>query len=215
MLKIKTKKFGNKVILKDLTFSFEKKTALVGLNGVGKTTMIKILVGLDNHYDGEVDVLNNISLCLSENILPDYITIQELVSSQKLSNLELLKLLDKFDVSSYKNTLIKNLSLGTQKKMNIIYALLIKRDKIIFDEPTNGLDYQSIYNLITILNKDKREMLLVSHDFNFIEKTCDNIAILYDKKIIDNAPIDVILKKYGKPNLEEVFNLLVKNNEKK
>lgn len=208
-----TKKFGDKIILEEINFSFDKKTALVGLNGVGKTTLIKILVGLDNQYEGEVTIEKDVSLCLSENILPDYITIQELISSQKLNHQELLKLLDQFDVSTYKNTLIKNLSLGTQKKMNIIYSLLVKRNKIILDEPTNGLDYQSIYNLINILKKDNRDMLLVSHDFNFISKTCDNIAILYDKKIIDNDSIENILKKYSKSNLEEVFNSLVKNEK--
>lgn len=213
MLKNVTKNFGKKVVLEEVTFSFEKKTALVGLNGVGKTTLLKILVGLDDKFVGDVDVEDNVSLCLSDNILPEYITIQELISAQKLCNSELLRLLDKFDVKSYKNTLIKDLSLGTQKKMNIIYSILVKREKIILDEPTNGLDYQSLYNLINILNADKREMLVVSHDFNFINKICDNVAILYDKKIIDNSSIEDILLKYDKNNLEEVFNFLVENEK--
>lgn len=177
--------------------------------------MLRILLGLDNKFEGEVNKVTNCSVAFSDNILPDYITISELWICSKLDFSKLDLYLQKFNVEKYKNTLIKNLSLGTKRKMNIIFALLINNRYIIMDEPTNGLDYQSIYNLTKILVDDDRIKLIVSHDFNFINKVCDNVAILYDKHIIENDSKEVLLSKYGKNNLEEIFNYLVDNNEQK
>lgn len=64
-----------------------------------------------------------------------------------------------------------------------------------------------------ILKEDKRQILLISHDFNFIEQVCENIAILNNQKIIENTSIEGLLKKYNKSGLEEVFNTLVENDE--
>lgn len=213
MIKKLIKKYGSTVILDNIDFNFFGKCALVGLNGVGKTTLLKVLIGLDKDYEGDVNKLTDASVIFSENILPDYVTIYELVRSQKLSVQHLDLYLSLFDVDNYKNKLIKNLSLGTSKKMNIIYGLLVTRKYILLDEPTNGLDYKSRYNLVKILKEDKRQILLISHDFNFIEQVCENIAILNNQKIIENTSIEGLLKKYNKSGLEEVFNTLVENDE--
>lgn len=214
MLKNVNKAFGKKSILENITFDFENKTALVGLNGVGKTTLMRILIGLDTEFSGEVKIIKNASVVFSENILPEYITIKELCQSQNLNLDNMDKYLEMFSVTQYKNTLIKNLSLGSSKKMNIIFALLIEKEYLIMDEPTNGLDYQSIYNLSKILKEDKRILLLISHDFNFIKNVCDKIAILYEKKLLENLKINDLLQKYKKTDIESVFNYLVDRNEK-
>lgn len=215
MLKNVSKSFGKNQVLENINFEFDKNTALVGLNGVGKTTLMRILLGIDKKISGEVKVISDASVAFSDNVLPEYITILELVKSANLDLNKFEDMLKKFDVEKYKNTLIKNLSLGTKKKMNIIFSLLLKRDYLIMDEPTNGLDYQSIYNLTNILKKDTRIKLIISHDFNFIDKVCDNVAILYKKKLIENANKKQLLEKYNKENLEEIFNYLVDNNESK
>lgn len=201
------KKFGNKEILNNVSFEFNNKTALVGLNVVGKTTLIKILLGLEDVQSGEVKFdVKDVSVCLSENILPEYLTINEIANVFQFNKENLHNLLVNFSILEYKNTLIKNLSLGTSKKMNLIVALLTKRKYLILDEPTNGLDYQSLQYLKTILSKDKRELLLISHDFSFFEKFIDNIAILKNKQIVEHESIKNLILKKQKNSLEEVLN---------
>lgn len=212
MLKNVSKYFGDKLIFEDVSFDFESKAALVGLNGVGKTTLMRVLLGLENCSSGEVKVIEDASVVFSENILPEFITIFELCKSTGLDLVKLDNYLELFDVNKYKNVLIKDLSLGTCKKMNIIFGLLINKKYLILDEPTNGLDYQSIYNLGKILSEDKRKVLLISHDFNFINKVCDTISILYKSKLIDNCSIDDLLLKYDKSSIEDVFNHLVESD---
>lgn len=174
-----SKKFDNKIVYDDVSFTLNNRSAVVGLNGCGKTTLLNIILGLDKDYKGSVESsFNNASCVFSINSLPEFLCIYDIIKSRKL-DLDLLdKYLQLFDASEYKNVIIKDLSLGTKTKMNIIFTLLWDSDYLFFDEVTNSLDYQSIKKLKELLISQDRNMLIISHDFLFLDGLVDQITVI-------------------------------------
>lgn len=200
MIEIKklTKKYGKKYILNNVNITIESgKTGIIGVNGAGKTTFANCITDLTN-YSGEIKVNKSIGYCFSENILPEYVSIYEITNTLGWSEEKLDKLLSKLYCMEYKYELIKNLSYGNKKKMNIIATLFLDNDVLIFDELTNGLDVNAQINLIDILKKETRDILLISHDFNILNKVCDKFIF------IDNAQV-----KYLNTDIDTLEKIIV------
>lgn len=180
MIKISnlTKKYGKKLIFENLNLEISTgKTGIIGVNGAGKTTLANCITNLTN-YDGTIEIKNQIGYCFSENILPEYVSIYEIIKTFNWNEKHLDELLNKLYCKEYKYEIIKNLSYGNKKKMNIIATLFLDNEVIIFDELTNGLDVNAQVNLINILNEDPRDMLIISHDFNILNKVCSKFILI-------------------------------------
>ena len=199
-----TKQFSKKMILDDVSFEFSgNKLAFVGLNGVGKTTTMNLILGIDKKYKGEIETQDlKASVAFSKNALPEFLSIREFVSSRKLDSSKLDELCNRLNVAEYLDTQIRKLSFGTQMKMNLIFALLFDSEVVFLDEPTNGLDYETVYNLTQIIKEDDRKYFIISHDINFIEETCDHLMVLddckikYDQEIAEGDDVKSILNKF-------------------
>lgn len=179
-------KYKNKEILKNIDMVIDDLiTTIIGLNGEGKTTLAKLIMGFLSPLEGSITYSGEKIFCASENILPPYVTITEIVSSQKLDVEYFQLLLKTFECEEYQNTFIKDLSFGTQKKMNLILVFLQKCDLIILDEPSTGLDVISQMNLAKIIKKDKRKIIIISHDFNLIKEVSKKIYVLKNCKITE------------------------------
>lgn len=198
------KKFGRKHVFD--SFSFEIKEGnfytLLGKNGLGKSTIIKIISGFLRPNMGEIiiddeKIYNNKAFHFKEKIgclleEPYYIekfTINEyLVLISKLNNIKAYKYredidyyLNYFECSDHKDVLIEKCSKGIQHKTSIISTLLHHPKYLILDEPFTSLDSNSKKKLLILLKdfcKKGGTVLLTTHDYKFVTGSTDYFFIL-------------------------------------
>lgn len=194
------KKFNDLNVLKDITLKIEKDqiTSIVGSNGSGKTTFLKCIGTLLIPDSGKItynqkdrkDIRKNISFLSAEsNCLYNNLTILQNIryfleikrikfDKKKLE--EINYYLDLFDLTSKKNTVVSKLSTGMKQKVSIIISISQDTEIILLDEPSLGLDFDSLKVLKRILFKLKKEKIIIvtSHDINLIEDISDSIIVL-------------------------------------
>lgn len=211
-----SKKYG-KFHLKDITFSLEEGSVLgiIGENGAGKTTMVKILLGMIQADRGSVSVLgcddlrrapkvrSRIGFVMNEAGFPDALNGKDMNSILKDTYetwdeprfLEIMKTLDGDMERPY-----KNLSMGNRMKLLIAACLAHNPDLTVMDEATNFLDPAARSEVINMLNDYTRDehktLVLSSHITNDLEKIADYILFLYKGEILMYAPKDEILDQY-------------------
>lgn len=189
-------KYGKEPILNDLSFSLEKGdfAAIIGSNGSGKSTLLKVILGFleaDQGYvffENDSDTLGYIPQGGLES--KDFIvTVEELLRFRKpnASKQEIYAALDKVKLSHESKTLIKKLSGGQKQRVLIARELLNDPDIIILDEPTTGLDSDSIqklYELLSKLNKEEnRTIVLVTHHLDELFESVNRSFLLQDHTI--------------------------------
>lgn len=178
------------VILDDVSFDIKKGeyVGLIGPNGAGKTSLLKIILGFHKPTSGSLQLAKDTrigyvpqSYALSA-IVP--ISVREVLKMSGVgAESHLIKNLKKVDLEA--STLTKNfhqLSGGQKQRVIIARALCLEPDLIIFDEPLNGVDFETkikIYELLSQLNqKEKVTILFVSHEVDHIVDKCDHILCL-------------------------------------
>ena len=243
-LKNLKKYYGKSRGIEDVSMKINKGDiyGFIGPNGSGKSTTIRTIMGLINKTSGsifingeELDINNeeikrNIGYLPSEIHLYEDMTIKEIFdyhesfykeNLQKRKN-ELVKLL-KIDI----NKRIADLSLGNQKKVGIVLALMNEQKILILDEPTSGLDPIMQNTFHDILKKEKEKgttILYSSHILNEVSNICDRVGFIKDGKIIKEDTINNIkrdnytylkIKSEEKEKIKKELNLKVyKENEK-
>lgn len=205
-----TKAYGKKKALDNLTFSLGKNkiTGLIGRNGAGKTTMLKIAAGFMRESSGEVRVFgenpfNN--LTVSANMimidndmnLPTALSLEELLETaaafypnwdRKLAR----NLFEYFSLDSKQTH--AGLSKGMKNTFNSILGLAARCPLTIFDEPTNGMDAGVRKDFYRALLKDyianPRTIIISSHHLNEVEDILEDILLLKDGKEFLHMPIE-------------------------
>jgi ABC-2 type transport system ATP-binding protein len=204
MLKIEhlVKNFGDQKVLKDLNLNIRKGEiyALLGKNGSGKSTTIKILCNLLNSDGGtilfkdrplglqtkyeigiapqEISVYNN--LTFNEN-LRFFGNLYGLHGENLKQRID--ELFDIFGLHQHANKKINELSGGWKRRINLAVALIHNPDLLILDEPTAGLDIEirnELWTLIGELKKKEISILLTTHLLEEAESLCDRIGILHN-----------------------------------
>ena len=181
MIKLEHVTFGyvhGKSIIDNFSFEFEEnKTYIIcGENGKGKTTLIKLILGLLQPEEGTVE-RKNVSVV---GYVPDYnglydgLTVKDNIFfrlgiyNKKVHAVEdkLQEWSKKYALQKYMDTPVKELSLGTQKKAALLCTLLTEPDVLVLDEPTGGLDKKAKEELVEILKtyQDKMTIITVTHD---------------------------------------------------
>ncbi len=176
-----TKYINEKVIVKNVSFAIqeEDKIALIGTNGTGKSTLLKMIAQTENYDEGRFILKNGLKIqFLEQNPTFSKDTIWNEIQSldkdnkipeyQKKSILTKLKL---FDV----NQNISELSGGQRKRLALACVLVIPCDLLILDEPTNHLDDEMIEWLENFLKKTKSALFMVTHDRYFLDRVCTRI----------------------------------------
>lgn len=180
------KSFGNKIIFKDAEFSIYNgsKVALIGPNGCGKTTLIKMIMDRDNsirlskgarigYFSQDMSILNN-NLSIIDNVM------ESSIYPENFARLLLARLLFKGD-EVYKKVGV--LSGGEQIKVSFAKILLQDVNLLILDEPTNYLDINSLEVMEDTLKDYDRTLLFVSHDRSLITKVATQIMTVENYKI--------------------------------
>jgi bacitracin transport ATP-binding protein BcrA len=227
--------FGKKQILNDISFDIEEGEILgfVGPNGSGKTTTIKIILGLQQATKGEVFINGN-------NIKNNYETairkVGAIVESPDmymyLSGLENLKLVANYYNISHdeiekvvefvclKDRIkdkVSKYSLGMRQRLGIAQAILNKPNLLIVDEPTNGLDPSGIIEFRKMLKelakKEKMSIFISSHNLAEIENICDKVLLLKEGKIVSSDVLKEV-ENNDKYKLELSSTLKLKKEEK-
>ncbi len=216
------KSFGEKEVLKGVSFKAEggKAFGLLGRNGAGKTTSIRILMDVFPANSGEVLIdgkaidYKNIGIGYlpeERGLYPKKIIIDQLTyfaelkgMSNKAATRAVDYWLDRLCMTEYRNKRLDTLSKGNQQKIQLITALAHDPDIVILDEPFSGLDPVNAMLLKDVVREQisrGKVVLFSSHQMSYIEEFCDSIAILNDGKVAISGDLNDIKRSYPRNRL--------------
>lgn len=185
----------------DLTIHNNERIALLGSNGAGKTTLVKIIEGALKPNEGTVkwDFNKNDSLNImsQENVLIPTLKVKEQIIltaaiTKVDSKQQINYLLDQFKLSSQQNTIIAKLSGGQKRRLSLLLSVLRQSKLLILDEPTVGMDLESIDYFWHFIEKVSGSILVITHDFNQIDKFFSRVLLLKDGQISHDIPVKEI-----------------------
>lgn len=198
-------------------------TGLIGKNGAGKSTMIKMILGLTKPDEGSITVLGKdpcsfkaadkrqIGVALSEAGFSSYLSAEDVAKIMK-------KMYPSFDEKVFTRKcaemklpmkkLIKDYSTGMKARLRVLTAMSHNAKLLIMDEPTAGLDVEAraeIQDMIRdyMLEDEERSVLLTSHISTDLEGLCDDLYMIDNGKIILHEETDVLLGQYAIIKVEE------------
>ena len=200
MLKVEqvSKKYGNKTVLNKISFNLKKGDCfgLLGSNGAGKSTTIRIILGILNKSDGKVTYndkevsrksVNFGYLPEERGLYPKTKVIDQLLYFAALKNMpkdkalkEINELAKILKIEEYLNMEAEKLSKGNQQKVQILIAFQNDPELIILDEPFSGLDPVNSLLVADLIRKKKKDKIIVlsSHQMSIVEEFCTDILIL-------------------------------------
>ncbi len=234
-------------VLKGVDLAVEKGSvfALLGSNGAGKTTMVKILTTLLKHDGGSAavngfdvvskpdQVRQSISLTGQFAAVDEILTGREnLVMIARLRHLKAARqvadsLLERFGLTDAADRRVATYSGGMRRRLDIAMSLIGKPQLIFLDEPTTGLDPQArleVWKVVKELANGGTTVFLTTQDLDEAEQLADRIAILHEGRIIANGTLAELKKLFPpakaeyiekQPTLEEIFLAIVGNRKEK
>ena len=205
-----SKNFKNKKHFNNFSLEIEANTvhALVGPNGSGKTSLLRILTGLYEEDGGEVKIKGNHAMLLENDYLYE--------DKTGLENIKLYGLYFGYGLDSYQkysdlleitNDLGRNVSTyskGMKRKLSLLIIVMMNREIIFLDEVTSGVDPISrveIRKLIKLLKDEGKTIVLTSHDLSEIEKVADKVSMIKSGELLFTKNIDEIQGE----SLEDLF----------
>ncbi len=211
------KKYGDYEFRMSMEIPHGRITGLVGKNGAGKSTAIKLILGLAKPDSGSISVLGSegrelspavkqkIGVSLAESGFNSQLSIEDM--KQILSKMYrefdrqlFTKQCEKMKLPEKKK--MKDFSTGMKAKLKVLTALTHNADLLILDEPTAGLDIEARNEILDLLREyvthnEKSSILITSHIATDLESLCDDIYLIHDGKMIIHEDTDVILEQYG------------------
>ena len=211
------KKYGDYEFRMSMEIPHGRISGLVGKNGAGKSTAIKLMLGLAKPDSGSISVLGSAGRELSPAVKQKIgVSLAESGFSSQLSIEDMKHILSKmyreFDRQLFtkqcekmklpKKKKMKDFSTGMKAKLKVLTALTHNADLLILDEPTAGLDIEARNEILDLLREyvtynEKSSILITSHIATDLESLCDDIYLIHDGKMIIHEDTDVILEQYG------------------
>lgn len=216
------KSFGEKQVLKGVSLVAEggKAFGLLGRNGAGKTTSIRILMNVFPANEGEVlfngqpidyNTIQFGYLPEERGLYPKKKIIDQLVYFAELKNMKRTDAvksvdywLDRLGMTEYRNKRLDTLSKGNQQKIQLITAIAHNPQIVILDEPFSGLDPVNALLLKDVVKEEIAKgkiVLFSSHQMNYIEEFCDNIAIINGGEVVLTGDLNDIKRNYPRNRL--------------
>lgn len=225
MLKVEniTKYYDKFLAVDNLSFNVKPGEifGLLGVNGAGKTTTFRMIMGLLEPTSGRItldgkpidySVTDKIGFLTEERSLLTKLTVLEQCEfygalkgmTKDIIHERLDYLLNKFEISDYKNKKIKELSKGNQQKIQFITAILNNPKLLILDEPFSGLDpfnVELFKNEIIEMSKQGSMIIFSSHRMEHVELFCKKIVVIMNGKSVLEGELKDIKEKYRKKNI--------------
>ena len=199
------KSFKNKEVLKGVSFTVEEgdKVALLGNNGAGKSTLLKIIAGQLQANAGLIettlDFQTEIGMMPQGDILIDDLKVGDLVLLKcymnQLKDIDIDALLKMVELEDFKNQYVLGLSGGQKRRLSLLLTILNEPRLIFLDEPTTGMDLESVDNFWNLLEEQKFTSVVVTHDFNQIDHFFTKVLILKDGRIAAQESVEEIHRK--------------------
>ena len=186
-----SKIFGEKVIFDDVSYGIHQgdKIGIIGINGTGKTTILKIIAGLEEPDEGQIIMQNGLRITyLPQNPeFPPNATILDYVADGKWQRdwataSEAANILNKLGITDHEEK-IEHLSGGQKKRVALARTLVNPADVLILDEPTNHIDNEMASWLEDYLQKFKGALIMVTHDRYFLDRVTNKILEISHGKL--------------------------------
>lgn len=197
------KSYGDKVILKDWNYTFARydKVGIVGDNGVGKSTFIKLLLGLVEPDSGHFDIgqtvkwgyysQDGIEFDESKKVIDAVREIAEEIHIDEKTRLSASQFLSHFLFApDTQQKFIHKLSGGEKRRLYLATVLMRNPNFLILDEPTNDLDIVTLSVLEDYLSKFKGCVIVVSHDRFFLDRIVDHLFVFKGNGVVKDFPGD-------------------------
>ncbi|PXV91871.1 sodium transport system ATP-binding protein [Lachnotalea glycerini] len=207
---------------------------LLGTNGAGKTTMLRMIASLIKPDQGKINIKENIEkdvknigfltteLKLDGFFTPNYLfdffgKLYHIDSNELLQRRKIL--FELLEIDKFAEVKLKNLSTGMKQKVSIAVSLVHNPDIIILDEPTNGLDIvttREVIKFIKMLKEEGKSIILSTHIFDVVDKLADRVGVMVEGKMICCEAYEEFIR--GMNTEEKFFKLYygvkgVKENE--
>ncbi len=231
------KTFGDYTAVDNLSFSIDKPGvfALLGTNGAGKTTAIRMLLGMLTKNSGTAlwdgkpmeSLTTQIGYLAEERgLYPKIDVIDQLLYFAQLKGLSTAQAKERIDfwfgrlnIEEHKNKKASQLSKGNQQKVQLVVALLADPKLLILDEPLSGLDPVNADQFRAVIKEEiakDKYIIMSSHQMATIEEFCDDLVILDKGKSILKGNLNEIKKGYGRINLsikcdEDITGLIMQS----
>ena len=221
-----TKKIGNKTILEDVSLNLKRGQiiGLVGANGAGKTSLMKVILGYSSYQEGTFRIIENKNKKSNVGALIENPGIYPFMSGY--DNLKLLNetknthdidtIVSQLNMDDYIHNKAKTYSLGMKQKLGIAIAFLNQPQLIILDEPMNGLDPKAVRDVRELIVKKAKEgvtFLISSHILSELVKITNSILIINKGKLITETTEEE-LNQYEDNDLENVLlNIIDKEDQ--
>lgn len=221
-----SKIFSNGQGLKHLSFEVSQGAihGLLGANGAGKSTTMRVLCGLLAATSGEVTILGhdtstelkqaqkaigylpeNPPLYLNMTVAEYLLFVARLFASEKPAK-RVEWTLEEFGLGEVQNRLIGNLSKGFRQRIGLAQAIIHDPQILVLDEPTVGLDPTVSYNLKQLIKKFQvdKTILLSTHILSDVEELCSEITVIGNGRLLESGRLQELGKKYSTKQIIEV-----------
>ena len=232
------KSYGTKEVLKGINIEVKRGEVIgyIGANGAGKSTTVKIMLGLVTDFEGEINILGqdiksgDIAYKSRIGYVPETAEVYENLTAREYltfigelygmdytqADEKAMKLMDLFGIGDVYDSRISSFSKGMKQKTLIISALINDPDILFLDEPLTGIDANSVMvfkEVLEQLAKEGKTIFYSSHIMEVVEKLSSRIILLNDGQIVADGNIDELKNTSMASSLENIFNQLTGFND--